>query len=79
MVRNSANSDNHGKVVTTVRFVGEVEGFAGNDYWEIDQTLVSVVSEQMVPICRDAYLYPLLGGYPGESISECIEAMKEMP
>lgn len=55
-----SRAGNEGKIVTCLRFVGEVPGFEGNDYWRTDTV---VLSRQGLPnsYFRDSYLCPLRG------------------
>ena len=43
---------NIGKIVTVVKFIGTVENYEGNDYWEVNIKMNSINGDDL-PICRD--------------------------
>lgn len=59
IVRSTAG--NEGKVVTCLRFVGDVRGFQSADYWLIDRMLNTRLGGE-VPYVSDSFLRPIRPG-----------------
>ena len=49
---------NEGKIMTCVRYIGEIKGFEGKDHWEVDRLLPARMGGEY-PFCRDSYLRPI--------------------
>jgi hypothetical protein len=49
---------NEGKIVRCIRFIGKVDGWVGDDRWEIDCTLIGLRGARTRSV-QDSYLRPI--------------------
>lgn len=59
VVRSTAG--NEGKLLQCIRYLGCVDGFIGNDYWEVDRRVPTLCGFHE-PYMRDSYLRPIRPG-----------------